>query len=815
MGAAYPPAAERAAAWMVAQGWTVHPFQAEVWAAQAAGESGLLTVPTGAGKTYAATLLALCAGWRVLYVSPLRAMARDLEKALSRPVRELGLPARVETRTSDTSASVRARQRTRLPEVLVTTPESLSLLLTRPESATLLGNLGLVVVDEWHELIDNKRGTQVELALARLRRFSPGMRTWALSATLANAEQAARAVVGEGRPARVVRANVPRPLALSTLPLPPGFELPYSGHFGTRLAPALVDWIDIGVATLVFCNTRAQAEVWYQSIVQLRPEWFEWMGLHHGSIDGDERARVEDGLKSGELRLVVCTSSLDLGVDLAPVERVVQVGSPKGIARVIQRAGRSAHRPGATAKLLCVPTHALQLLEIVAVRDAVARGEVEPRQPLSRPIDVLAQHLVTCALGGGFRADEMFDEVRTAYSYRDLSRAQFDAALALVRDGGQALGAYPEFRKVVEERGAHAVPDPRLAALHRASVGTIVADSSLVVTVAGRGKIGTIDEGFAAALAPGDTFVFAGEVLEMVTLRDATLYARRAQKRSKFTPHWPGNKLPITGALGAALRRVVDEVGAGRGGGEIDVAGPMLAEQRQVSRIPAAHELLAEVVHTPEGHHLFLFPFEGRRVHEGLGALLALRAGRRHPATFTIAVDDHGLELLHADPLDWSSLLGPELFATEGLVDDILASVHISELMRRRFRDVARVAGFVQAGLPWDRKSARQVQASASLLFDVFTRYDPANPLLSQARQEVIEQHFEQERLSQALRRLGACTVRLVRPSGPSPLAAPILASRLSKNVASTETLEARVRRAARRAVASPPPRRRPARGGR
>jgi len=783
---------------MEGRGWAVHPFQRELWHAQGRGESGLLTVPTGAGKTYAATLAALCARSRILYLSPLRAMARDLEKALRRPVDDLGLGLRVETRTGDTSSSVRARQKTRLPEVLITTPESLSLLLTQPDAAERFCELSLVVVDEWHELIDNKRGTQVELALSRLRAFAPGLRTWALSATLANAGDAAQAVVGTGRAARVVRAQVDRPVQIDTLPLPPGFSLPFSGHFGTQLAPALVDWIDLDLPTLVFCNTRAQAELWYQAIVQLRPEWFEWMGLHHGSIDGDERARVEDGLKTGELKLVVCTSSLDLGVDLAPVERVVQVGSPKGIAKILQRAGRSAHRPGATAQLLCVPTHALQLLEIVAVRDAIARGEVEPRVPLSRPIDVLAQHLVSCALGGGFRVDEMYDEVRGAYSYRELSRAQFDGALSLVRDGGASLAAYPDFRKVVDEGGRLGVPDRRIAALHRGSVGTIVSESSLVVTVAGRGRLGTIDEGFVAQLAPGDTFVFAGEVLELVMIREATVYARRAKKKSRFTPHWPGNKLPITGALGHALRRVIDEVGKGRGGGEIDTARPMIEAQRRLSAVPAGDELLVELVQTEEGQHCFLFPCEGRRVHEGLGALLALRVGRVTPATFTIAVDDHGIELLHPEPIDWAAFLTPSIFSRDRLVDDILASVHISELMRRRFRDVARVAGFIHPGVPWEKKSARQVQASASLLYDVFSRYDPANPLLQQARQEVIEQHFEQERLGAALERLAGCRVRLLRPLEPTPFALPILTSRLSKNVATTETIEARVRRAMR-----------------
>lgn len=789
-----------AVAWFAARGWAPHAFQVETWQRVLAGESGLLSVPTGSGKTYAATLAAICAGRKILYISPLRAMARDLQKALERPARDLGLRIRVETRTGDTASHVRARQKAALPDVLITTPESLSLLLTWPDAAERFADLALVVVDEWHELIDNKRGTQVELALARLRAFNLSVATWALSATVQNLAEAAQAVVGTGRAFALVNAKIDRPIVLTTL-LPEGRALPYSGHFGTRMAGALAATLDPARPTLVFCNTRAQAELWYQALVLQNPEWFEWMGLHHGSIDGDERARVEDGLKSGSLKLVVCTSSLDLGVDLAPVDRVVQIGSPKAIARLIQRAGRSAHRPGATAELLCVPTHALQLFEIVACRDAIGRGEVEPRTPLSKPFDVLAQHLVTCGLGGGFIPDELFEEVRGAWSYRELTRPEFDRALSLVREGGVTLAAYPEFHKIVAgEGGVHTVPDATIGRLHRASVGTIVADATMKVQMAGRGVLGTIDEGFIAALNPGDGFVFAGERLELIGIRDTTAYARKATKRTTRTVHWPGAKLPITGALGHALRRTLHEAAEGRRDTpELLAAEALLTEQAAVSAIPREGTLLVEVVETEEGFHCFVFPFEGRKVHEGLGALIALRVGRQHPATFTIATDDHGLELVHPEALPWPDLFEASLFAEAALVDDILASVHISELMRRRFREIARVAGFIHPGSPWERKSARQVQSSASLLYDVFTRYDPENPLLQQARREVIEQHFDQARLGEALARLRGCQIVLTRPAKPSPLAMPLVESRLTKNVATTETPRQRVDRMRRR----------------
>ena len=793
-GPAYP------SAWFARRGWQPHAFQLEVWERQGHGESGMLTVPTGAGKTYAATLGALCRRERILYLSPLRAMARDLQKALQQPSQDLALGLRVETRTGDTPSSVRLRQRERLPDVLITTPESLTLLLTDPLAAQKFADLSLVVVDEWHELIDNKRGSQVELALARLRGFAPRVRTWALSATLANAETAALAAVGIGNPYSLVRAQVERPIHIETILPPPGVSLPYSGHFGTMMAPALVEKLDLERPTLVFCNTRAQAEVWYQVLVQSRPDWFEWMGLHHGSIASAERARVEDGLKSGELRLVVCTSSLDLGVDLSPVERVVQVGSPKGIARLVQRAGRSAHRPGATAQVLCVPTHALQLVEIAAVRDAIARGEVEPRIPLDKPIDVLAQHLVTCALGGGFQPDALYREVRGAAAYSSLGRDEFDRALALVRDGGSTLAAYPEFRKVVrDDAGVHRVPDDEVARRHRSSVGTIVSDASLTVQVPGKGNLGQVDEGFVAGLTVGQTFVFAGQVLEFVAIRGNSVLAKPAKKRSTFTPHWPGNKLPITASLGAAIRRTLDQLSRGEGSGpEVTAAQEMLARQCRLSELPREGSLLAEVLLTGEGQHLFLFPFEGRRIHEGLGALVALRVGRIQPSTFTIAVDDHGLELLSPDPLPWAELLTAGLFTEEDLTDDIVGSVQISELMRRRFREVARVAGFLNPGSPWERRGARQVQASASLLYDVFVRYDPQNALLSQARREVIEQHFERERLASVLARIRSSTLRVRGVAEATPLALPILESRLSKNIATTEPLATRMGRALR-----------------
>lgn len=791
---------DRLRAWFRGRGWTPLPFQEEAWSAYLRGESGIIQVPTGAGKTYAATLGPIadlaCRGGTVLYLSPLRAMARDVELALRAPILALGLPLRVESRTGDTSSTVRARQKKELPALLVTTPESLSLLLTEPDAPARFGSARAVIVDEWHEMVDSKRGTQVELALARLRRFSPGLRTWALTATVGNAEEAAQAAVGTfAKPTRI-HADIPRPVVIETL-LPERVDaFPWAGHLGIQMAPRLVEWLDPEHPTLLFTNTRSQAERWFQEILRRRPEWAERIGLHHGSVDLEERERVERGMKGGELRIVVCTGSLDLGVDLTPVERVAQVGSPKGIARLVQRAGRSGHRPGATCRILCVPTNTLELVEIAAVRDALAHGEVEPRRPLAKPLDALAQHLVTCALGGGFTEAEILEEVRGAWSYRDLEARELAWALALVRDGGTTLGAYPEYHRVSLVDGRYAVPDAGIARQHRANVGTIVGDVTMTVRQSGAGTLGTIDEGFITRLRPGDTFVFAGKTLELVRIQEQVALARPAKRRTTVTPHWPGIKLPISGSLGLAVRRVFEGVAAGRRDvPELVAAEPVFQAQARLSALPPGEGVLAETCTTEEGRHLFLFPFEGRRVHEGLAALLALRLGRKEPATFSIAVNDYGFELLTAPGYPFEAGLGPDVFGRDGLVDDIVQSVNMSELMRRRFREVARVAGLISNGPVHAKRSSKQVQSSASLLFDVFRRYDPENLLLEQARREVLEQQFERDRLGATLDRLGATPVCWTETPRPSPLAFPLVVERLAVDSATTETLLQRIER--------------------
>ncbi len=788
----------RIEAWFAARGWLPHDFQRATWDAYAAGSSGLVNVATGAGKTYAAFLGPLAelidqpaSGITVLYVSPLRAVSRDVELAFLAPVTELGLPFLVETRTGDTTQATRAKQRSRLPSVLVTTPESLSLFLTHALAAERFASLRCVIVDEWHELMGTKRGTQTELALARLRKLAPHSRTWALSATIANLDEAARTACGLGSKPVVVRSGATRDLELNTL-LPDSVDaFPWAGHLGLAMVGRVVEVLKRSRSTLVFTNTRSQAERWYDALASALPDWGNALAVHHGSLDRDERERVEQGLKSGAVRAVVCTASLDLGVDFGPVQEVVQLGSVKSVARLLQRAGRSAHRPGEKAVLSCAPTHAFELIEIAAARDAMARGEIERRTPLHKPLDVLVQHLVTCALGGGFAADELLDELRTTVAYADLTRAELDWTIELAADGGKTLQAYPEYKRLVARDGRYLARDDKVARMHRMNIGTIASDTSFVIKTMTGKALGSVEEQFLSKLKTGEVFRFGGKDLEVLKLRDMTAYVRAASRPATVTPRWLGGRLPWSAQLSQAVRRMLDAAKRGeRPWTEMEAVWPVLEVQMRLSALPALDEVLIESTTTRDGHHLFVFPFEGRLVHEGLAAIVALRLSRRHKATFAISVNDYGFELLTHDSFQFASELDETLFSPERVGEDALESVNVGELARRQFRDIARVAGLIVQGYPGRQKTAGQLQASGALIYDVFARYDPENLLLAQARREVMEQHFEESRLVDTLRRLSKAKKLVVMPRRPTPLALPLLVERVGARLSSESLLE-------------------------
>jgi len=733
-----------------------------------------------------------------VWITPLRALAADTEEALRQPLVDLGLPWTLESRTGDTSAAMRARQARRLPTALVTTPESLSLMLSREHSREMFADLRAVVVDEWHELMGTKRGVLVELALARLRYYQPRVRIWGLSATIGNLQDALDALLGVDRATRrgrIVRGVEPKDVVIDAL-IPPVVErFPWAGHLGTQMLPQVIDAIDEGESAIVFTNTRSQTEIWYQAILAARPDWAGIIALHHGSLDRARREWVEDGLRAGRLRCVVATSSLDLGVDFSPVDRVLQIGSPKGVARLLQRAGRSGHRPGAISRVTCVPTNALELIEVAAARDGAEKGAIESRRPVDRPLDVLAQHVVTVALGGGFEAEQLLCEVRTTRAYAELRDDEWRWVLDFLTNGGDALRAYPEYSRIVASDGRFVVESTEIAKRHRMSIGTIVGDAQMGVFYMRGSPLGSVEESFIARLKPGDRFVFAGTPLEFVRVRDMKAWVKRAPNAKGAIPRWAGSRLPLSGELAAMLRARLGEAAGGvYRGAEMEAVRPLLEVQRKWSRIPAADELLVERVKTREGWHLFVYPFEGRLVHEGLAALLAYRLSRIAPITFSMASNDYGFELLSGVEPPLREGLDGNLFSPHGLLDDITAALNAAEMAKRQFRELARIAGLVFPGLPRSGKTARQLQVSSGLFFDVLLRYDPTNLLLSQAAREVLERQLESTRIGTTLERIARSTVIVTEPRRPTPLAFPLVVDRNRERV-SSESLADRVRR--------------------
>jgi len=799
---------DRARSWFASRGRTPFDFQEALWSAYWRGESGLLNAGTGTGKTLAAWLGPLLEpdaragvpGIRVVWVTPLRALARDLVSALREPLKSLNPHWRVEERTGDTSASRRARQTTKPPHALVTTPESLSVMLSRGAAAGVLANVQALIVDEWHEFLGSKRGVQLELVAARLRELSPSLRVWGMSATLPDLPAAMQTLLGPARPGTLIRARQAKHYDIRPILPPTLARFPWAGHLGLALLPEVLTIIERAATTLVFCNTRAQAELWLQAIISARLDWLTTTALHHGSIDAKIRRRIEEGLKDGTLKCVVCTSSLDLGVDFPPVDQVVQIGSPKGVGRLLQRAGRSGHQPGQVSRVTLVPTHAFELLECAAARLAAAAHDIEPRIGLRLSLDVLAQHLVTLASGGGFEAEELWAEVRTTHAFAQLTPDQWRWTLDFITRGGSSLQGYPQFRRVVLRDSRYVVAAEDIARRHRLAIGTISSNASVTVKWATGGTLGFIEESFIGRLRPKDVFVFAGRTVRLVAVRDSVALVRLAASRSRYVPRWQGSRLPLSATLGLGLLDLLGSYAAGLAQEpEVLALEPLLRVQSEWSAVPTRESLLVECYETREGFHLMLYPFAGRRVNEGIATVLAARLARESPRTFSVASNEYGFELLCEEPLEVDGEGLRQLLSLEGLLPDVVASINLSDLARRQFRDIAQIAGLVDAGRPGKRKSSRQLQVSSGLMFDVLERHDADNLLLSQSRSEVLEAQLNFRELRAALERLARLHISLRRPPRLTPLGFPLWADRLQTQTVSTETWRARVEREARR----------------
>ena len=801
--------------WFERRGWTPLPFQEHSWTAYLEGRSGLIQVPTGSGKTFAAVMGPIARmladtdehpGIRLLYITPLRALSRDLALAIREPISEMRWPLRVGIRNGDSSSSERSKQLKSPPQILVTTPESLTLLLSNSKAEELFSHLDTVVLDEWHELMGSKRGTQTELCLSWLRQQRPSLQTWAISATIGNLAQAARHALGTdgdpviigGAPARVTEIRSLLPETID------GF--PWAGHLGLRMYEDLVAAMNPGISTLLFTNTRNQSERWFQCLRFACPEMEGALALHHSAIDRSEREAIEASVKAGTIRWVVCTSSLDLGVDFQPVEQVVQIGSPKNLARLLQRAGRSAHLPGGTSQVLFMPTNALELLELSAVRRGLEEGLVEQRRPPMAPLDVLLQHLTSLACGAGFHPEETLRAVRSSAAFSNLAQEDWDWCLRFLEHGGDCLAAYPRYRKLEWDEAVQRfrVRESAIARLHRLNIGTITAAPAITVRFVRGAVLGHVEETFIGQLKPKDVFFFSGRQLEFVRLRDMTAYVKVSNRKSRTVPAWAGGQMALSDLLTHHLRLEVDRASRGElDTPELQALRPLFERQQDLSVLPRIGQLLIETCRTREGTHLYAYPFEGRFVHEGIGFLCASRLTRLERGTITVSVNDYGFELLAPKTYPMAELLEDHsdlLLNTDHLERDLEAALNLSELQRRRFRAIAQVAGLMHRGFPGSGKSTGQLQISASLLFDVFERHEPQNRLLLQARREVLDEQLELSRLEAALQRAAQQEWLHVATPRPGPLAFPLLVERLNNRM-SNETVLERIQRMQEEAI--------------
>ena len=776
--------------WFKNKGWTPFPFQKEAWTKTREGKNGLVSVPTGAGKTYAAYLGPLIdiyeqgeEGLQILYITPLKALARDIEKALKLPVEELELGLSVEARTGDTPASRKARQKKKQPHILLTTPESLSILQADPAHREFFAKLKYVIIDEWHELSGTKRGLLLELSLSHLRSFIPHLSVWVLSATLGNLQEAAQALLGN--PFETIKADLPRPVIIHPV-LPNSLhEIPWAGFMGIQLLPELLKILDINKPTLLFTNTRSQAERWFQAIADAKPEWKKQMALHHGSIDKKVRHATEDGIKEGTLSLVIATSSLDLGVDFPSVERVVQIGSCKGIARLIQRAGRATHQPMQPCHIYMVPSHALEIAEIRAVKDAIEEKVLETRVPLKHSADVLFQHLTTLAVGGGFEPETTYETISHTHAYEGMSRTLFGRVLEHLVKGGNSLGAYPEYQKLVFDFPLYKVKERSIALRHKMNIGTITSDASIQL-VHLRGKtIGTVEEQFIAKLKPGEAFTFGGKKYELVHLANLRATVRLSRQQEAVAPVWQGSTLPISPSLAFFVRRELAQGDKSEG-----LFKEICQIQARVSKIPQEGEFLIETCKKREGWHAFFYPFEGKIVHEALATLIAYRLAREVGINLLIAATDYGFELFSHRAIDWEEIDFKSLFTPEHLMEDLQLSHNVDELAKSRFREIARIGGLIFPGYPGSKKKERQIQVSSSILFEVFKQYEPDHLLFQQAYQEVYRDYFQIDKMLPIMQRIYQSHFIYQPIRRLTPLSVPLYASAMWGKIPPEELAE-------------------------
>ncbi len=801
--------------WLFQKGNKPFLFQEQTWREILRKESGLVNAPTGYGKTFSVFLGAVIdfindhpttyqtkknSGLQLIWITPLKALAKDIGRAMEEVIFELDMKWRVAVRNGDTDTSERQKQKRNMPEVLIITPESLHLLLAQKDYPAVFENLKIIAVDEWHELLGSKRGVQVELAISRIVHLPKKQKTtlWGISATIGNLAQAKEVLLSPiNEEGVIIKAKVDKKIAVHSIYPDEIEKYPWAGHLGLKLIDKVLPIIESSRTTLIFINTRGMSERWYQSLLNVEPELAGVIALHHGSIEQALRLWVEDALHEGKLKAVVCTASLDLGVDFRPVETVIQVGSPKGVARFLQRAGRSGHQPGSVSHIYFLPTHSLELMEAAALKQAMQENIIESKVPRLLCFDVLIQYLSTLAISDGFLPDIIFEEVRKTYCYKEITKDEWSAILHFITEGGNALQAYDDYKKVEIIDGLYKINNHRIAMRHRMHIGTIVSDAMMKVKFLSGGYIGVIEEWFIARLMPGDVFTLSGRNLEFVAIKDMTAMVRKSNAKKSIIPSWQGGRMPLSANLGMMLRKKLDEASEENNNNkaeEIKVLAPLLGLQKQLSHLPKQNQLLLEHIETKDGFHLFVYPFEGRLVHEAMAAILAWRISKITPITFSFAMNDYGFELLSDQPIPVDDTNVYELFSLENLFADIQRSVNSTEMARRKFRDISVIGGLIFQGYPGEKVKARHLQNSASLLFNVFSEYDPGNLLIRQAYAEVMEQQMEEERLRHMLERIQAGEIIITFPQRLTPFCFPIKADSMRETL-SSEKLEDRIRK--------------------
>ncbi|WP_405330822.1 ligase-associated DNA damage response DEXH box helicase [Leeuwenhoekiella sp. LLG6367-2.1] len=804
-----------AKSWFKSQGWKPFPFQEESWDAFLAGKNGLLNAPTGSGKTYA-----LWAGFvldyiknnpdfktkhkpglKAIWITPLRALSVEIAQAAQRFAEGMGTQLSVGIRTGDTPQAERAKQKRKMPDLLITTPESLQLLLTSKGYDKVFKSCTSIVIDEWHELLGSKRGVQVELGLSRLKTIAPKLRIWGISATIGNLNQAREVLLGSSSDAFensiLIKANLGKTYKVESI-IPETMEkFPWRGHMGLHLVEEVVPIINNSKTTLLFTNTRAQCELWFQKLMHKHPEYAGELAMHHGSINKETRVWVEEAIRNESLKAVICTSSLDLGVDFAPVESIIQIGGPKGVARFLQRAGRSGHQPGKESVIYFLPTHAIELIEASALGKAAINQVVEDRIPYLLSFDVLIQYLTTLAVSDGFYPAEIWKEIKQTFCFQAMTEDQWRWILNFITKGSQSLQAYDEYKKIeVEDDGKFKVNSKAVAMRHRLQIGTIVSDAVLQVKFLKGGFIGSVEEWFISKLSPGDVFTFAGKNLELYRIKGMQVLVKKAKtKKQARVVSWMGGRLTLSAQMSELLREELYSANLplSEQTPELQALKEIFDRQRLESIVPTNDQFLIETFKSREGYHHIFYPFEGRFVHEALGSLLAYRISLLSPITFSIAFNDYGFEILSDQQIDMQQVLDNDLFTSQYLFEDLQKSLNSTEMARRKFRDIAVISGMVFTGFPGKVIKNKHLQSNSQLLFEVFRDYEPENLLFQQAYRETFEHQLEEGRLRVALERIEKQEIVVKHCQKATPFSFPIITDRLREKL-SSEKLEDRIK---------------------